>query len=79
MQLSKSGRSLKPVPIGTSPDIELLTVIEAARQLKISVTSVRRLQERRVIAFIKVGGRVRFAKNDILAYLEMRRVKPIGL
>jgi excisionase family DNA binding protein len=75
-RLPEQRRSLKSVPTG--PAIALLTVVEAAQLLKISVTSVRRLQERRVLAFIKVGGRVRFAQDDILAYLERRRVEPVG-
>ncbi len=58
--------------------IELLTVAEAARLLKISVTGVRRLQQRRLLPFIKVGGQVRFAAEDLLTYLETRRVRSLG-
>jgi len=59
------------------PTIELLTVAEVAELLKISIPGVRRLQQRRLIAFFKIGGSVRFTKSDITSYLERRRVKTI--
>jgi excisionase family DNA binding protein len=55
--------------------IELLTIAEVAGVLKISVPSVRRLQQRRLIPFFKVGGSVRFAKSDVTSYLETRRIE----
>jgi excisionase family DNA binding protein len=58
--------------------IELLTIKEVARLLKISPTSVRRLQQGRHIPFIKVGGSVRFSKSDILDFLKKGRVEAIG-
>jgi excisionase family DNA binding protein len=69
--------SLKATPADSSQAIELLTIPEVAELLKISVVTVRRIQERRLIPFIKVGGSVRFAKGDITAYLEKRRVESI--
>ena len=54
--------------------IKLLTVAEVADLLKISASGVRRLQQARHLPFIKVGGSVRFSKDDILSYLEKRRV-----
>jgi excisionase family DNA binding protein len=72
-----------PVPlfdktsINSSPTIELLTIPEVARLLKISVSGVRRLQQQRHIPFIKIGGSVRFAKNDIMSYLKKNRVESI--
>jgi excisionase family DNA binding protein len=57
--------------------IELLTVAEVAGLLKISIPSVRRLQQRRLIPFFKVGGSVRFTRSDIVFYLENNRVKSI--
>lgn len=57
--------------------VELLTVPETAVFLTISEKGVRRLQHARQLPFIKVGGSVRFAKSDLLAYLESRRVKPL--
>lgn len=56
------------------PNYELVTIAEAAQTLKISISSVRRLQQRRQIAFFKVGGSVRFSKNDLMSYLNGRRV-----
>jgi|SRR3989338_3079069 len=56
---------------------DLLTVMQAAELLKISVTSMRRLQQGRHIPFIKVGGSVRFAMCDIESYLGKRRVESI--
>jgi excisionase family DNA binding protein len=55
--------------------MELLTIAEVAALLKISMTSVRRLQQQRHIPFIKVGGSVRFTKKDLLSYLEKGRVE----
>lgn len=57
--------------------IELLTIKEVAELLKISVSGVRRLQQGRHIPFIKVGGNVRFALDDIVEYLKRRRVEAI--
>jgi excisionase family DNA binding protein len=57
--------------------MELLTIPEVAEFLKISVPSVRRLQQRRLIPFFKVGGSVRFTRSDILSYLEKKRVESI--
>jgi excisionase family DNA binding protein len=60
------------------PTIELTTIAEVARLLKISISSVRHLQQARKISFLKVGGSVRFAKVDVLAYLAKRRIEPVG-
>jgi len=59
------------------PAINLLTVTQVAELLKISATSLRRLQQGRHLPFIKVGGSVRFAMIDILSYLGKRRVESI--
>jgi excisionase family DNA binding protein len=61
-----------------STALELLTIAEVAKLLKISVPSVRRLQQQRHIPFFKVGGRIRFAQSDVVAYLQKRRVHSIG-
>ena len=63
--------------IEPDPKVQLLTIAETAELLKISVSTVRNLQQQRHIPFIKVGGSVRFAANDITAYLEKRKVRPI--
>ena len=54
--------------------IELLTVKEVAKLLQLSVPSVRELQARRQILFIKVGGALRFEKRDIIEYIKRRKV-----
>ena len=63
--------------IETDPALELLTIPEVARLLKLSVPSVRRLQQQRRIPFFKVGGTIRFNKSDVATYLMNRRVEPI--
>jgi len=56
---------------------ELLTAADVARLLKISVSSVRRLQWRRQLPFVKVGGHVRYTRSDVVEYLASRRVEAI--
>lgn len=56
----------------------LLTIAEVAEFLKISESTVRRLQQQRFIPFFKVGGTVRFAKDDLMLYLKKKRVEAIG-
>jgi excisionase family DNA binding protein len=63
--------------IEAAPTTELLTVPEVAALLKISILSVRRLQQRRQIPFVKVGGSVRFNRTDVAAYLDKQRVPSI--
>lgn len=65
---------VNPLPDSSNPALELLTVPEVAKLLKISTVSVRRLQQGRWIPFYKVGGSVRFVKSDIATYLESRRI-----
>ncbi len=60
------------------PTLELLTIYEVARLLKISVSSVRRIQQQRRIPFVKVGGSIRFIKSDLLSYVDRERVESIG-
>jgi excisionase family DNA binding protein len=59
------------------PTLGLLTIPDVAELLKISISTVRRLQQHRKIPFVKVGGCVRFNRSDIAAYLEKRRVSSI--
>jgi excisionase family DNA binding protein len=63
--------------IDADPSLGLLTIIEVAKLLRISVSSVRRLQQRRQIPFVKIGGCIRFSKDDLSAYLATRRVQSI--
>ena len=58
--------------------IELLAVKDVADLLKVSIPTVRRLQQGRHIPFIKVGGAVRFAKSDLIEYLKKVRVEAIS-
>jgi excisionase family DNA binding protein len=69
--------SLTTMSTETRPEIELLTISEVAEFLKLSIPTVRRLQLKRYIAFVKVGGCVRFTKSDIMSYLERRRVSSV--
>ena len=63
--------------IDTDPSLGLLTIPDVAGLLKISIPTVRRLQQQRKLPFIKVGGSVRFTKSDIASYLEKGRVRAI--
>ncbi len=56
---------------------KLLTIKDVATLLTVSVTTVRRLQQGRQLPFIKVGGGIRFAKNDIVEYLKKVRIESI--
>jgi excisionase family DNA binding protein len=60
--------------IDADPFLGLLTIADVAELLKLSASTVRRLQQQRKIPFIKVGGRIRFTRSDIASYLETRRV-----
>lgn len=62
---------------GSHLDIDLLTIDETAELLKVSASGVRRLQQGRRLPFHKVGGSIRFAKSDLVAYLQKQRVEPI--
>jgi excisionase family DNA binding protein len=65
-------------PTDSSPVIELLTVQEVAKLLKISASGVRRLQQQRQIPFVKVGGSVRFARDDLVSFVARQRVDRVG-
>lgn len=69
--------SLTIMSTETRPEPELLTIAEVAEFLKLSIPTIRRLQQQRHIAFVKVGGRIRFTKNDLMSYLETRRVSSV--
>jgi excisionase family DNA binding protein len=64
--------------IDADPVDGLLTIADVAEILKISVPTVRRLQQQRKIPFVKVGGSIRFARSDVASYLAARRVRAIG-
>jgi excisionase family DNA binding protein len=66
------------MPINSSPIAGLLTIADVAEALKVSESTVRRLQQKRVIPFIKVGGGVRITMDDLASYLERQRVESVG-
>ena len=66
------------MPTDTPKVVRLLTIPEVAEILRISEGGVRRLQQQRCIPFLKVGGSVRFAESDLMAYIEKQRVASIG-
>jgi len=68
--------SLK-IPDRFRADAELLTTAEVAELLRISTSSVRRLQQRQRIPFLKVGGSIRFEKYDVISYLARQRTETI--
>ncbi|MCG2688295.1 helix-turn-helix domain-containing protein [Candidatus Parcubacteria bacterium] len=59
---------------------ELLTPDELAKILKIPRNpGVYDLVSQRKIPHLKIGGRLRFVKKDIMDYIEKSRVEPIRL
>jgi excisionase family DNA binding protein len=66
------------MPNDSTPAVDLVTIVEAAELLKLSVSGMRRLQQRRCIPFVKVGGRIRFARQDIASFVQSNRVESIG-
>lgn len=56
---------------------DLLTLKDVARLLKVSETTVRRLQQGRRLTFIKIGGSIRFDQRDVIEYLKNARVDSI--
>lgn len=76
LRASRMYGPLKNTPAGEGLVPDLLTIPEAARLLKVSVSGMRRLQQQRRVAFYKVGGSVRFARQDIARYLSKNRIDP---
>ncbi len=66
------------MPIDSNLTLQLLTLDELAGWLKISKPSVYRLVQKRQIPFYKVGGSLRFGKNDIMSYLQKNKIESIG-
>lgn len=66
--------------IGSNKTMELLTPDELASMLKIPKNpGVYDLVSKRKIPYLKVGGRLRFVKEEIVAFLEDSIVEPVGL
>ena len=53
--------------------IELMTIEETAKLLRISQRGVRRMLDNKVIPKIKIVGSVRTDKKDVLSYIESQR------
>lgn len=64
----RAERTTKP------PTIELMNIKQAASFLGISVSTVRRMQNDRVLSVYRVAGRVMFDLFDLHEYLERRRI-----
>jgi excisionase family DNA binding protein len=67
-------RPIEPEGVTFDSSVELLGIKEAAAFLNVSVSTARRLQRQREVSFIKVGGAVRFARSDLLRYLNRKRI-----
>lgn len=66
------------MPIDSDSKAPLLTPNDVARMLKISKAGVYRLIDKRLIRFYKVMGSIRFAEDDITAFLRHNRVESVG-
>jgi excisionase family DNA binding protein len=60
----------------SAEDATLFTKREAANYLGVKLKRIEKLQ--RTIGYVKVGGSVRFHKDDLDAYIASRRVGPDG-
>ena len=61
--------TMSTVPFDEAEAATLLTVREVAAKLRMSVTSVYRLVDRRVIRFFRCTRSLRFRPNDVDAFL----------
>lgn len=57
--------------------MEYLTVDEAAEFLRVSVSYLRKLTSARRIPFRKLGKRCVYARSELRAWADARRVKPV--
>jgi excisionase family DNA binding protein len=55
---------------------EILTAKDLAKALQISVKTIYAYVQRGLIPYIRIESNVRFAKRDILAWLEKRHYRP---
>ena len=56
-------------------DDDVLTKKEAAKYLKISISTLDRLMKEKKIPYSKINGRVLFLKEDLLKWVKSKRVK----
>ncbi|MXS82368.1 helix-turn-helix domain-containing protein [Nitrosomonas oligotropha] len=67
---------MQPLDKIITRDTKLYTPVEAAARIGIKETTLRnwRCTGKEVIPFIKVGGKVRYAEEDLIDYLNKKRV-----
>lgn len=53
---------------------QLLTVDQAAERLNVSTRFVRRLVDERRVPYLKIGKFVRFAEDELDAWIEAKRI-----
>lgn len=56
-------------------DREVMNKKEAAEFLRISIATLKRLMKEKKIPFSKTNGRVLFLKEDLIKWVENKRVK----
>jgi excisionase family DNA binding protein len=54
---------------------EILTKKEAAKYLRMSVSTLDRLMRNRSIPYSKINGKVLFQKKDLIKWLESKKVR----
>jgi excisionase family DNA binding protein len=55
---------------------ELMTVDEVGQLFKVSKNSIYRMTQSGMLPFYKIGGSMRFAKKDMLEFLESVKHEP---
>jgi len=61
-----------------SEDLDpLLSLPEAAKKLNLSRSTVYKYVEGRKIAYIRIGGRIRFMKKDLDAWIKARKHREV--
>jgi excisionase family DNA binding protein len=54
---------------------DIMTKVEAAKYMKVSISTINRLMSETDIPYSKLGAKVLFLKKDLLEWIEDRRVK----
>ncbi len=57
---------------------KLLTLQEVAEVLRVNRSSISRLLKNKDLSYIVVGGRKLVDENDLLAFIENRKVESVG-
>lgn len=58
--------------------VELLTIPEAAKLLRIEIGTLRNLVYKKKVPYTKPFGSILFDKNDLLKCIEQKKVYPIA-